>query len=134
MSRFRMGEWVMVTSQKGKKWYVKIEDAPFSSHLGTFHMLDVVGKQEGDFLETHKGAKMYLFRSTLEDYIFTMNRPTQVIYPKDLGAMVLLRRYSARSHHPGIRHRFRVALPRAASGAGATGASSYRSKRDRNSR
>lgn len=88
MSRFRMGEWVMLTSQKGKKWYVKIEDAPFSTHLGTLNMTDVVGKQEGDFLETHKGAKMYLFRSTLEDYIFTMNRPTQVIYPKDLGAMV----------------------------------------------
>jgi tRNA (adenine57-N1/adenine58-N1)-methyltransferase catalytic subunit len=88
MSTFRMGEWVLLTAQKGKKWLVKVEEAPFSCHLGMLPMGDVVGREEGDHLETHKGARLFLFRPTLEEYIFTMNRPTQIIYPKDLSAIV----------------------------------------------
>jgi tRNA (adenine57-N1/adenine58-N1)-methyltransferase len=83
-----MGEWVLLTAQKGKKWLVKVEDAGFFCHLGMIQMGDVAGKEEGDFLVTHNGAKLYLFRPTLEEYIFTMERPTQIIYPKDLSAMV----------------------------------------------
>ena len=88
MSAFRMGEWVLLTAQKGKKWLVRVEEAPFSCHLGMIQMRDVVGREEGECLETHKGAKFFLFRPTLEEYIFTMDRPTQIIYPKDLSAMV----------------------------------------------
>ena len=88
MSAFRIGEWVLLTAQKGKKWLVRVEEAPFSCHLGMIQMRDVVGREEGEYLETHKGAKFFLFRPTLEEYIFTMERPTQIIYPKDLSAMV----------------------------------------------
>ena len=83
-----MGEWVMLTSQKGKKWFVRLDDAPFSCHLGVLHMKDILGREEGEHLETHKGAKIFLFRPSLEDYIFAMDRKTQIIYPKDLGAMI----------------------------------------------
>lgn len=88
MNAFRQGEWVALTSQKGKKWLIRIEEGPYSSHLGTVQMEDIVGKEEGDYLDTNKGARMFLFRPTLEDYIFSMNRHTQIIYPKDLGAIV----------------------------------------------
>jgi tRNA (adenine57-N1/adenine58-N1)-methyltransferase len=88
MSTFHTDEWVLLTAQKGKKWLVRIEDAPFSCHLGVIQMREVVGKQEGDSLETHNGAKFFLFRPTLEEYLFTMVRPTQIIYPKDLSALV----------------------------------------------
>lgn len=88
MTAFRMDEWVLLTSQKGKKWLVKIEDAPYFSHLGGIEMRDVVGREEGEYIETNTGAKIFLFRPTLEDYIFQMKRPTQIIYPKDLGIML----------------------------------------------
>ena len=88
MSGFKMGEWVLLTSQKGKKWLVRIAEGPFSSHLGTIQMGDIVGKEEGESLETNKGAKLFLFRPALEDYLFNMERQTQIIYPKDLAAMV----------------------------------------------
>jgi tRNA (adenine57-N1/adenine58-N1)-methyltransferase catalytic subunit len=85
---FCLGEWVLLTSQKGKKWLVRIEDGTYSSHLGMIHMRDVMGKEEGACIDTNKGAKLHLFRPTLEDYIFAMKRQTQIIYPKDLGAIV----------------------------------------------
>ena len=88
MGKFESGELVLITSQKGKKWLVRLEDAPYSSHLGGIHLGDIIGKEEGDWLITSKGAKLMVFRPTLEDYIFTMKRHTQIIYPKDLSAMV----------------------------------------------
>jgi tRNA (adenine57-N1/adenine58-N1)-methyltransferase len=88
MSRFELSEWVLLTSQKGKKWLVQVEDAPFSVHLGGVHLGDVVGKEEGDWLVTSKGAKLMLFRPALQDFIFNMKRRTQIIYPKDLSAMI----------------------------------------------
>ncbi|MFZ0927366.1 MAG: hypothetical protein WAN11_02120 [Syntrophobacteraceae bacterium] len=88
MSKFELSEWVLLTSQKGKKWLVHVEDAPFSSHLGGIHLGDIVGREEGDWLVTSKGAKLMLFRPSLQDYIFNMKRRTQIIYPKDLSAMI----------------------------------------------
>lgn len=88
MAMFQLGELVMVTSQKGKKWLVRIENVPFSCHLGTIQLKDVLEREEGDWIETNMGAKVFLFRPTLEDYIYKIKRQTQIIYPKDLGAMV----------------------------------------------
>jgi len=88
MGKFVFGEWVLLTSQKGKKWLVRVEDAPYSSHLGGIRLGEIVGKDEGDWLVTSKGAKLMLFRPSLQDYIFGMKRHTQIIYPKDLSAMI----------------------------------------------
>jgi tRNA (adenine57-N1/adenine58-N1)-methyltransferase len=88
MSKFQLCEWVLLTSQKGKKWLVQIEKEPFSCHVGGINLGDVVGKEEGDWLVTSKGAKLMLFRPALQDYIFSMKRRTQIIYPKDLSAMI----------------------------------------------
>ena len=88
MSKFQLNEWVLLTSQKGKKWLVQIEDAPFSTHVGGIQLVDILGREEGDWLVTSKGAKLMLFRPALLDYIFSMKRRTQIIYPKDLSAMI----------------------------------------------
>lgn len=88
MTAFRMNEWVLLTSQKGKKWLVKIQDAPYFVHLGGIEMREIVGREEGEHVLTNKGAKLFLFRPTLEDYIYKMKRLTQIIYPKDLGIML----------------------------------------------
>jgi tRNA (adenine57-N1/adenine58-N1)-methyltransferase len=88
MTTLNWGEWVLLASQKGKRWLVKIEDASFSCHLGTVQMRDAVGKEEGEYLEAGENSRLFLFRPTLADYIFKMKRQTQIIFPKDLGAIV----------------------------------------------
>ncbi|MEJ5347511.1 MAG: tRNA (adenine-N1)-methyltransferase [Desulfosoma sp.] len=89
MSAFQPGELVLLTSQKGKTWLVRAGSGSFSSHLGNVDLQDVVGRQEGEFLETHQGAKVFLFRPSLGDYIHKLKRRTQVIYPKDIGAFLV---------------------------------------------
>ena len=44
MSKFELNDWVLLTSQKGKNWLVRVEDAPYSSHLGGIQLRDVIGK------------------------------------------------------------------------------------------
>ena len=88
MTTLDWGEWILLISQRGKRWLVKIEDAPFSCHMGTIALRDAVGRDEGEFLATGEGSKLFLFRPTLADYIFKMKRRTQIIFPKDLGPMI----------------------------------------------
>ncbi len=88
MSRFQLNEWVLLATQKGKKWLVRLEEIPFSTHVGTIQLGDAVGREEGDQLETNLGAKLFLYRATLEDYVYLMKRQTQIIYPKDLAMMI----------------------------------------------
>lgn len=88
MNTFRLNEWVLLATQKGKKWLVRLEEGPFSTHVGTVQLGDALGREEGDQLETNLGAKLYLYRATLEDYVYLMKRRTQIIYPKDLAMMI----------------------------------------------
>ncbi len=88
MNAFQAGEWVLLTSQKGRSWLVRVNDEPFSCHLGTIDLGAVAGRQEGDVVETNKGGKLILFRPTLRDYIYKLKRKTQIIYPKDLGTIL----------------------------------------------
>lgn len=85
---FDHGDRVLLTSRKGKSWLVKIVDGPFSCHLGTVDLNLAVGREDGDELVTNKGAKLVLFTPTLCDSIYKLKRRTQIIYPKDLGAMI----------------------------------------------
>ncbi len=89
MNRFVAGEMVLLTSQKGKTWLVRAGEGSFSSHLGNVDLQDVVGREEGECVETSKGAKVFLFRPSLGDYIFKLKRKTQIIYPKDIGAFLV---------------------------------------------
>jgi tRNA (adenine57-N1/adenine58-N1)-methyltransferase len=88
MPVFRRGDLVILNSQKGKKWMVRVGDGVFSCHFGAIDLSDAIGLDEGDCLETNLGGKICLLRPTLEDYIFKMRRRTQIIYPKDLGAIL----------------------------------------------
>jgi len=85
---FEYGDRVLVTSQKGRIWLVKIVDGPFSCHLGTIDLNRLVGLADGDSLVTGKGARLFLFTPSLCDCIFKLKRRTQIIYPKDLGTML----------------------------------------------
>jgi len=88
-SRFAAGEMVLLTSQKGKTWLVRAGEGSFSCHLGNVDLNDVVGREEGEWLETTQGAKVFFFRPSLTDYIFKLKRKTQIIYPKDIGAFLV---------------------------------------------
>jgi tRNA (adenine57-N1/adenine58-N1)-methyltransferase len=50
---------------------------------------DIIGAEEGAELTTTHGKRYRAFRPTLEDYVLKMPRGATVVYPKDLGPILV---------------------------------------------
>ncbi|KPK70384.1 hypothetical protein AMJ87_08890 [candidate division WOR_3 bacterium SM23_60] len=65
------------------------EKVKFSTDLGTIMLDDIIGKPYGYVGETHLGKNFYCLRPSHADIMFKAKRLTTVVYPKDLGLMIL---------------------------------------------
>ncbi|MEM1880500.1 MAG: tRNA (adenine-N1)-methyltransferase [Sulfolobales archaeon] len=67
------------------------ERRSFSTDKGVIRADDLIGREFGDSLRLSTGATAYLLKPTLLDYMVKgFKRVTQVIYPKDLGLILLI--------------------------------------------
>ena len=88
---FRYGERIQVTDTKGRKnTFLLDPHGYFQSVRGSFHHRDVVGMDEGSVIETDTGHELLLLRPLLADYVLSMPRGAQVVYPKDSGQVVAM--------------------------------------------
>ena len=88
---FRAGERVVLLDQKKRRYLQILSDAgEFHSHAGFVPHANVIGKEEGCWVESTKGAKYVVLRPTLEDFVVEMPRGAQVIYPKDLAPICMI--------------------------------------------
>jgi len=95
----RYGDRVMLIDSRNRRYLVTLaRDAAFHSHSGLVPHEDMVGRPEGSEFRTASNAKYIVLRPTLTDYVLKMPRGAQVIYPKDLGPILLLA-----DIHPGVR-------------------------------
>lgn len=92
MSRpFVAGESVLFVDSKGRRNLVNLADGgEYHTHTGIVPHANVIGEPEGIRVETSGGAKYLVFRPTLSEYVYEMKRGAQVIYPKDLGPILML--------------------------------------------
>ena len=56
---------------------------------GTVRFDDIIGQEEGVVLNSSHHHALVVFRPSLAQYVLKMPRGAQVIYPKDLGAIVM---------------------------------------------
>lgn len=88
---FRPGEEILLIDRKKRRYLVALEEgAEFHTHSGFVPHGDIIGKAEGAVVRSSRGATFTTFRPTLSDFVFKMPRGAQVIYPKDLGAILML--------------------------------------------
>ncbi len=75
---------------KGRRYLVALsKGGAFHSHNGvTSHDL-VIGSPEGSTVRSTSGARYVAVRPTLSDVVLKMPRGAQVVYPKDLGAILI---------------------------------------------
>ena len=93
MSRgpFAAGERVLLVDSKRRRHLVTLApEGEFHSHAGVLRHAAIIGSPEGVTLRTTLGARLVAVRPTLSDYVVEMPRGAQVIYPKDLGAILML--------------------------------------------
>jgi len=86
---FKEGDDILLVFSKGKKRIVKIHGDRIHTHKGYLITRDIVGKPPGIVVKTHIGEEMLALKPCVADYIPKLSRRTQVMYPKDIGYMVL---------------------------------------------
>jgi tRNA (adenine57-N1/adenine58-N1)-methyltransferase len=61
----------------------------YHTHGGTLPHDDLIGRPEGTRLETAGGMVVSAFRPRFADFVLKMPRAAQVVYPKDLGPILV---------------------------------------------
>lgn len=90
MSKFCAGELALLLDRKGRRYLIRLKaGASFQSHTGTLPHDDIISSPPAVELRNSGGSRFTAYRPTLEDYILKMPRGAQVIYPKDLGAILM---------------------------------------------
>jgi tRNA (adenine57-N1/adenine58-N1)-methyltransferase catalytic subunit len=88
---FAVGDRVLLVDTKRRRHLVTLADGgQFHSHAGVLPHDAILGQQEGVTVRTSMGARLVAVRPTLAEYILKMPRGAQVIYPKDLGPILML--------------------------------------------
>ncbi len=86
---FGVGDRVQLTDAKGRKYTVVLESGKeFHTHRGGIVHDDLIGADEGTVVTSTNGTPYLALRPLLVDYVLSMPRGAQVIYPKDAAQIV----------------------------------------------
>ncbi|MDX2355399.1 tRNA (adenine-N1)-methyltransferase [Dietzia sp. PP-33] len=86
---FVVGDRVQLTDTKGRKYtVVLVSGAEFFTHHGAIRHDDLIGAPEGSIVTSTKDSHYLALRPLLTDYVLSMPRGAQVIYPKDAAQIV----------------------------------------------
>jgi len=84
------GERVMLIDAKDRQYLITLKpDAAFHTHAGIIQHNDVIGAVEGSLIKGNTERSFLVIRPTLSEVILKMPRGAQVIYPKDLGTILM---------------------------------------------
>lgn len=87
---FHAGERVMLLDARGRRYLVRLEaGGTFHYHGGAVPHDLVIGSEEGTTVHSTTGTSLVCFRPRLADFVLKMGRGAQVIYPKDLGPILM---------------------------------------------
>lgn len=80
----------MLIDTRNRRYPLTLDpDDVFHSHIGLIPHAELIGMADGSVAQTSLGRPMVVLRPTLADFIFSMTRGAQVIYPKDIGPILM---------------------------------------------
>ncbi|CAN5582408.1 tRNA (adenine-N1)-methyltransferase [soil metagenome] len=86
---FNVGDRVQLTDGKGRHYTVLLNPgAEFHTHRGAIAHDAIIGVPEGSVVKSTNGDQFLVLRPLLIDYVMSMPRGAQVIYPKDAAQIV----------------------------------------------
>jgi tRNA (adenine57-N1/adenine58-N1)-methyltransferase len=87
---FEAGERVLLVDQRGRRYLLTLEaGATWHSHGGGLAHDVLIGSAEGTVARSPTGMAFRAFRPRLADFVLKMPRGAQVVYPKDVGAILV---------------------------------------------
>jgi tRNA (adenine57-N1/adenine58-N1)-methyltransferase len=86
---FAVGDRVQLTDPKGRHYTMVLSPgSEFHTHRGAIAHDTVIGLPEGSVVKSSNGDQFLVLRPLLIDYVMSMPRGAQVIYPKDAAQIV----------------------------------------------
>jgi tRNA (adenine57-N1/adenine58-N1)-methyltransferase catalytic subunit len=87
---FVAGERVMLVDKKGRRYLITLKaGGEWHSHHGAMSHDDLIANVEGSEVRSSGGSRMLAFRPTMADFVLKMQRGAQVVYPKDMGLILV---------------------------------------------
>jgi tRNA (adenine57-N1/adenine58-N1)-methyltransferase len=88
---FQEGDMVLLIDRKERRNLITLRRGDtFHSHTGTLSHDALIDQPQGTWARTSGGQRLLAVKPTLADFVLEMPRRTQVVYPKDLGVILLL--------------------------------------------
>jgi len=86
----REGEPALLIDSKGRQFLLKLESGrTFQFHNGSLSHDELIGSEDGTWFTSTGNARLLLLRPRLADFILKMKRSAQIVYPKDLGPILV---------------------------------------------
>ncbi|HEX9338510.1 MAG TPA: tRNA (adenine-N1)-methyltransferase [Pseudonocardiaceae bacterium] len=87
---FQAGDRVQLTDPKGRHYTLILESGQtYHTHRGALDHDKLIGLPEGSVITSAAGTSYLALRPLLPDYVLSMPRGAQVIYPKDAAQIVM---------------------------------------------
>ncbi len=88
--KLEAGEPALLIDEKGRHFLLKLDpERTFQYHNGTIPHSDLIGLEDGSWVTASSGGRLLLIRPRLADFILKMKRGAQIVYPKDLGPILV---------------------------------------------
>lgn len=88
--RLRSGDLVLLIDGRSRRYLIKlIEGDVFHSHHGVLKHDELIGLAAGSVAITSLDRRIRVLKPTLADYVLKMPRGATVVYPKELGQILI---------------------------------------------
>ena len=82
--------FVQLIGDRNKQFIIKLStDGETETHQGNIHHNEIIGQSWGSKIKTKQGNTFLILQPSLDDLIREINRTTQIMYPKDIGYVIL---------------------------------------------
>ncbi len=86
----RAGDLAQLVGLRHKHFIVTLQEGfEFHTHRGILQHNDLIGKPWGSQVFSHMGSPFFLLQPSLADLLIDIPRNTQIIYPKDIGFILI---------------------------------------------
>ena len=90
MTLFEPGDPCLLFDRKGRRYLIElVVGAQFHHHHGLLPHDDIIGVEDGTTLKSSLGRSLIALRPRLADFALKMPRGAAVVYPKDVGAILV---------------------------------------------
>jgi tRNA (adenine57-N1/adenine58-N1)-methyltransferase len=84
------GSQVLLYFDLRRQWLLRVEKGKqFHTHKGYINLDGLIGLSLGSEVKSSLGNTFWILRPTTHDFIMHSTRRTQIIYPKDIGLIIL---------------------------------------------